>query len=191
MMSPLRIRSGVPVLVSVALASLFAASVAGRDRTGGAPIPPTDTVAPAALQTLLPAPDGWTKARAGSEVIALSPQTSYASANVLFTKDTMTLRVTLADTGGVKDTLISLATMVMTLPEDYSEVVPPATTIKRSVFKGSPAAEMWDSANAEGEFVVVVGGRFVARVEGSHLDAADTLRSILALVDLKKLAELK
>lgn len=56
---------------------------------------------------------------------------------------------------------------------------------------GSPAASRWDGDNNEGEFTVLVGGRFAALAEGTHLDRIDTLREFVALVDLKKLTELK
>jgi hypothetical protein len=49
---------------------------------------------------------------------------------------------------------------------------------------------MWNNAKGEAEFTVVVGDRFVAKVEGTRVDGLDTLRGVLDKIDLKKLAEI-
>jgi len=86
---------------------------------------------------------------------------------------------------------MALALSVVTLPEDHVDQIPPATTIKRMKVDGSPAVEMWDSEKLNGEITVVVGGRFVASVETSKADSLETLRAILAGVNLKALGALK
>jgi hypothetical protein len=49
---------------------------------------------------------------------------------------------------------------------------------------------MWNSAKGEAEFTVVVGDRFVVKIEGTRVDGLDTLRGVLDKIDLKKFTEL-
>ena len=176
------------LLLSTAILVFCAAAAASP----GAPSPPTsELVAPAALQKLLPAPDGWTKGVVRSNQVDISADVSYTVASVSYGKEGMQVKLTIADTGGHSDSLIALAAMVMTLPEDHVGQIPPATTITRIKVDGSPAVEMWDSEKLNGEIAVVINGRFVAAVETSKADSLETLRAVLATVDLKALAALK
>jgi hypothetical protein len=50
---------------------------------------------------------------------------------------------------------------------------------------------MWDSEELTGEIAVVVAGRFVVSVEASTADSLESLRAILAGVDLKALGALR
>jgi hypothetical protein len=103
----------------------------------------------------------------------------------------MQVKLTLADTDGHADSLVALAPMVISLPDDHVGQVPPATTITRLKVEGSPAVEMWDSEKLTGEIAVVVAGRFVVSVETSKADSLESLRAVLASVDLKALGALK
>ena len=143
-----------------------------------------------ALRTLIPDLAGWQKAREGGDQIAMSDTCGWMFADVSVTKGEMKVRVTLADTGSDADALAVLAPYVMSFPDGSVNTVERAT-IKRFALDTFPAASRWDADNKDGEFTVVVGGRFVASAEGSHLDSIDTLRSIVASVDFKKLGELK
>ena len=158
---------------------------------GGQSPPIVPIVAVTVLKPLLPAPAGWTKGSIEADRAVLSDTCSYTFAYAIYTKDTTSVRVTVADTGSDPGSLAVLATMVVTFPDDYVGQIPPATTVTRLMFKGSPAATLWDSAKSEGELTVVVGGRFVAKAEGSRLDSLDTLRAIVDQIDLKALSALK
>jgi len=187
----MRTSIGFKVLGAVAVAALaplvtLTAQSAGQNAKPSAPF-----VATSALEPLLPTVDGWTKGPARADRVAISDTTGYAFAEAVYTNGDKKVRVTIADTASGGDSLISLATMVATLPDDYTGDVPPASKVARVQFKGSPAASLWDSAKAEGEFTVVVGGRFVAKAEGSHLDSLDTLRAFVDRIDLKRLGDLK
>ena len=151
-------------------------------------VPP---VAATTLQKLLPAAEGWTKGDPRATEVVISPESKYTYASATYSKGDLKLLLTLADTGISSDSLTALAMMVITLPDDYSEQVPPASTIKRVQFAGSPAAEMWDGEKHAGEITVLVGGRFVAKIEASKADTLDTLRTLLTQVDLKALAAVK
>ena len=151
------------------------------------PVPP---VAPAALQKLLPAIDGWTSSVPRADLIELSADAKYSVATVTLTKDTHRVRLSLADTGFSADSLAALATMVVTMPDDYAGEVG-GMAIKRMVIGGSPAVEAWDAAKFAGEIAIVVGGRFVVSLEAPKVDGLATLRTILEKVDLKALATLK
>ena len=155
------------------------------------PAPPVSQVAATSLEPLLPAPAGWTRSRSGANRVVVSEACGYTFADAVYEKDGMKLRVTVADTGRNEESLGLLAMMVVSLPEGYTGEVPPSTTVSRLVMAGLPAASRWDAANNDGEFVVVVGGRFVVKAESAHVDALATLRSMVELVDLKKLGELK
>ena len=148
-------------------------------------------VATSALEPLLPAPDGWTRTKASADRVVVSESCDYSFAGATYTREGMTIRVTVADTGKSEESLGLLATMVVSLPDAYVGVVPPATTVTRLTVNGMPAASRWDDKDKEGEFTVLVGGRFVAKAEGARLADLATLRGIVELVDLKKLGDLK
>jgi hypothetical protein len=155
-------------------------------------IPRTEKLVPtASLEPLLPAPEGWTRTRAGGDRVTVSESCGYSFADATYMKDGMKVRLTLADTGRNDEALGVLATMVISLPENYVGTVPPATTVARLTVHGMPAASRWDDKDKEGEFTVLVGGRFVAKAEGTKVTDLATLRGIVELVDLKKLGELK
>jgi hypothetical protein len=181
------IRAALMATLALTATTLIASSRPGAQ--GPDKIVPTVTVS--ALEALLPAPTGWTKLSSRSKEITISPECRYAFADVLLTKDEMRVRVTLADTGFGPESLMALAAMVVTLPNGYSEEVTTATTIRRFDYAESPAAERFDAAGGEGEIVVVVAGRFIARVEGQHVDTTETLSGVLQQVDLKRLGALK
>lgn len=148
-------------------------------------------VAASALEPLLPVPEGWTRTKTSADRVVVSESCDYSFAGATYAKDGMTVRVTIADTGQSEQGLGLLATMVVSLPDAYVGEVPPATTVARVKLNGMPAASRWDDKNKEGEFTVLVGGRFVAKAEGTRLTDLATLRGIVELVDLKKLGELK
>lgn len=180
----------------LAVATLAAAAIvtfSARTATlnGQAPAKGVPPVAVTSLRPLLPTVDGWTKGQSAGDRIVLSDTCAYAYADTIYTNGEMEVRVTLADTGKAEDSLISLATMIVSFPDGYTDEIPPATTIKRIDYNGSPAAERWDAAKNEGEFTVLIGGRFVAKAEGKRVDALETLRAFIARVDLKALADLK
>jgi hypothetical protein len=54
-----------------------------------------------------------------------------------------------------------------------------------------PAAYRWDAEKREGEYTVVINGRFVAKVEATKADSLETLRAIIDQIDMKKLGDLK
>ena len=152
----------------------------------------SELVSPAVLEKLLPsAPEGWTRLGARLNQVNISDDCSYTSASATFTKGDMRVKLTVADTGSHAEGLATLAMSVVTLPDGHVGKIPPATTIARIKIDGSPAAEMWDADKLQGEITVVVNGRFVASVETSKADSLETLKAILAGVDLKALGALK
>lgn len=147
-------------------------------------------VAPEALAALVSAPEGWTKGDAVlNKVDSLS--CAYNTASVTYTKGDMRVKLTIADTGGHADSLMAMASMVVTLPDGYSDQIPPATTVARVKINDMPAASMWDAEALKGELTVLVNGRFVVALEAKKVESLDTLRGMLSAVDLKALAALK
>jgi hypothetical protein len=185
--SPSRRRTVLAIVLMAA--STLVLMAAPQDQVAKPRVVPT--VAAAVLQPMLPVLEDWTQDRVRADRVEISDLCSYVFASARYTKGEMTVIVTLADTGFGGEGVMTLASMVVGLPDGYSGKAGPDTTIKRLLFKAAPAAERWDSAAKEGEFVVLLGGRFVAKAEGSHLDNAETLRAVLDQVDLKKLGELK
>jgi len=169
------------------LATMFFASVALSGAAQTKAVPP---VAATALQKLLPTVDGWTGGVARGDLVEISPDAKYSFASQTFTKGDQRVKLTLADTGFSTDSLAALATMVVSMPDDYSGDVG-GLAIKRTLIGGSPAVEAWDAKKTAGEVTVVVGGRFVASLEASKIDSVATLRGMLDKVDLKALAALK
>lgn len=180
-------------LAALALGIATAATVlvmAQAPQTGPGPEKPATLVAASALEPLLPAPADWLKLRSGSNRVELSPGCDYAFAEGVFVNEAMKVRITVADTGLHPESLAVFASLVVTFPDGYQGKVPPATTITRLQFKDAPAAARWDPTLSEGEFVVLVGGRFVAKAEGT-VDSIDTLKAMVSQIDLKRLSELK
>jgi hypothetical protein len=182
-------RSFVVPLLSVAilvfLASAAAAQVSPPPSSGAGGVPPAE------LAKLLPAFEGWARGEVRTIQVELSAECAYTCAFVALVKGDTRVKLTLADTRAHADALAALAALVVTLPEGSVTEVPPATTIKRLKIDGSPAAEMWDAGKKAGEITVVVGDRFVVTVEAQKAESLDTLRAVLASVDLKSLAALK
>ena len=174
----------------VSLAAALCCAI-GLTNTATATSPRLSLVPAAALQALLPTPDGWTKGVEKAGQVALSATCDYTFAAVVYTQAPLRAKITLADSGANADNLLVLAPMVASLPEGFMEKVPPATVVSRGRFAGFPAAERWDGAKREGDLTVVVDGRFVASLEGSQIDSLEPLRGLLGQIDLKKLAELK
>jgi hypothetical protein len=182
-------RSFVPLFLSF-LILLFVASTATAQVSQAASTG-VRLVAPAALAKLLPTPDGWTRGDVRSNQIEISSECNYTTASVPLTKGETRVKITLADTGSHTDALIALASLVVTLPDDCVQEVPPATTIKRAKVNGLPVAEMWDSAKLNGEITLVINDRFVVTIEAQKAENLDALRAVLASVDLKALGALK
>jgi hypothetical protein len=179
----LRPRSFVLAVIVAGLVAWLTAPLLARSPAG----PPL--VDPEVLESLLPAPEGWTVARRQNKQV-LNPEYTHAFAEAVFTKGEMTVRLTIADTGANEGSLMALATMIMTLPEGFVGEVPPATTIRRLTIDGMPAAERWSAADLDGEFSVLINKRFVVAADGRKLDAVGTLRGIVGKVDLKRIAAL-
>jgi hypothetical protein len=183
-------RSLVPVFLSV-LILLFVATTAAAQVSQPASKGAARLVTPAALAKLLPAPDGWTRGDVRSGQVEISSECNYTAASVPLTKGEARVKITLADTGSHADVLIALASLVVTLPDDCVQEVPPATTIKRAKINGLPTAEMWDATKLNGEITVVINDRFVVAIEAQKAENLDALRAVLASVDLKALGALK
>lgn len=150
-----------------------------------------DVVPVASLQRFLPNMDGWTRGTPGGSVVPISDEQGYSFADAEFTNGEQKVKVTVGDTSSVEDCLLALAAMVTVLPPGYNEQVPPATTIVRFEHNGHQAASKWNAEKREGEFSVLVGARFVVKVEGAKVESLDTLKAFANLVDLQKLAALK
>ncbi len=189
----LRTRFSHQLTIASTLTALAAATTITIGAQTGPPgqTPAAKFVTSAVLLPLLPAPPGWTRTRTGGSEVVVSDSCGYSFADATYTNGDMKVRVTLADTAQNVESLGLLATLVVSFPADYTGEVPPATSIARLTLNGAPAGSRWDAEAREGEFVALVGHRFVAKAEGTKLDSLATLRAIIELLDLKKLGELK
>jgi hypothetical protein len=179
------------VLHPAAVACLSLLVVAPPANAQDAPARKIDTALIADLETFLPAPDGWTRKRGDSGFIPLSETTGYSYAAVVLTREAAELRITVADSGGTDDALMALATMVVLLPEGHDERLEPDTRIRRLAVGGFPAAERWDAAKHEGDFVILLNKRFVVSGDGKGLESLAILTTVLQQIDLTKLATLR
>jgi hypothetical protein len=190
-MLTLTLRRSLPLVLSSCLVAGFATST-GTAAQGKPPVAPgSHLVAPEVLAKLLPAPDGWSKGEIRPNQVDDASGCNYTVASVVYTKDDVRVRITIADTGGHAESLMAVATMIATLPDDFDGKVPPATTIRRIRIDGSPASEMWDAGKMAGEIAVLLNGRFVVAVDAQKADGPELLRAMLALVDMKAVAALK
>jgi hypothetical protein len=175
-----------------AVVAALVVTVHGQSARQGAPAAPAiSPVADTALERLLPSPPGWTRGRVNRDRIDLTESCVYSFADAVYINAAMKVRITIADAAFDQSALGVIATMVVSFPSTYSQILNSTTSIKRIDFNGSPAALRWDSAAGDGEFTVVIGKRFVVKAEGSAVDSPDTLRAMIELVDLKALAGLK
>lgn len=186
-----RLVSGAALVAAVALATV----TLGAQKAPAKAAPPVpkgpDVVAVAVLQPLLPKMDGWTRGTPGGSVVPISDDQGYSFADAEFTNGDQKVKVTIGDTSAVEDCLLALAAMVTVLPPGYNETVPPGTTITRFEYNSHEAASKWNADKLEGEFSVLVGARFVVKVEGAKVESLDTLKHFASLVDLQKLGSLK
>jgi hypothetical protein len=148
-------------------------------------------VTPAALQTLVPSPEGWTKVTEAAKQVTLSLSCEYALAAATFGRGAARIKATIADSDGAADCLSMLAPMIAMLPEHHQEKIGAATTLSRAPYAGLPAAERWDAIKSAGDIEVLVDGRFVVTLEGTQIASIDELRDVLKLIDVKKFAGLR
>jgi hypothetical protein len=174
---------------AIAVATVFVTAQA-PPQNAAAPAKASSVVDVSALEPLLPAPAGWTKIRSNTRRVDVSSDCAYSLADAVFMNGEMKVRITVADSGRNADSLLILASMVVTFPDNYTETVAKAT-ITRLRFNDAPAATRWDGEKKEGEFTVLVGGRFVATADGTNVDSLDTLRTLVGQIDLKRLGDLK
>jgi len=183
------IRGPRAVTVGASLAIVFGAAVSIRSQEPVRKVVPL--VAPAALEPLLPSTlEGWTKVRLSSNRVAAAESCAWAFAEGVYTNGDHKMRVTIADTGFDSDALMILATIVRSFPEGHTETIPPDTVINRMTYAESPAATLLNTSKREAEFTVVVGDRFVVKVEGTSVENVDVLKAVLDKIDLKKVGEL-
>lgn len=148
--------------------------------------------APGSLEAFLPAAAaGWTRGNVDTARATLSPTCAYTFAYAAYTNGTMRVRVTVADTAFDDGALATLANLVKIFPDDYVGLVPPATSVRRVMLGNAPAAELWDATKGDGEFTVVVDGRFVVKAEGLRLTDVATARRFVEMVDLDALRRIK
>ena len=185
-------RLGKCSIVVVSLFFFLLGLTAQAQQKPAAAAPPTPkVVSVATLQTQIPTIDGWTRAPLAGQIVSISEESGYSFAEGNFTKGDMKVKLTVGDTVAVDDCLMALAALVVVLPAGYSQKVPAGSEISRFEFGGGQAASKWNLGKQEGEFSVVINGRFVVKAEGTGLDSLDTLKDIVGRIDLKKLGELK
>jgi hypothetical protein len=147
---------------------------------------------PVSLEAFLPAAaEGWTRSAVDAARATVSPTCSYTFAYATYTNGTLRVRMTIADTAFDEGALATLANLVKIFPADYVGLVPPATSVRRLMFGDSPAAELWDATKGDGEFTVVIDGRFVVKAEGLRLTDVATARRFVEMVDVEKLRRVK
>jgi hypothetical protein len=172
--------TGVLTLLAVAVAAQGQAAHTGSH----------ELVAPPIFAKMLPAIDGWTRTAAGTSQIDINAECSYTFAAAQYTKGDVRVKLTLADTGAHPDSLMTLASLIMTLPDTHNDVVPPATSIRRLTIADHTASEIWNGEKQKGEIAVLVAKRFVVSAEALKSDGLEPLREILGAVDLKAIAAL-
>ncbi len=177
-----------PRMAGIAVSLLLSIVVAAAPAAQGQARKVAPLVAPAALEPLLPTIEGWTKVRSTSNLVA--DGCAYAFAEAVYRAGDRQLRVMVADTGYDADALMTVATIVLSFPAGHTEKVPPDTVINRITYRDYPTATMSSNADGQTEFTVVVGDRFVVKVEGKRAGDADALRTVVDKIDLNKVAEL-
>lgn len=176
----------------IAVATACALSPIAAQTVQPAPARSAAHAAPVSLEKFLPAAAaGWTRGAVDTARATLSPTCSYTFAYAAYTNGAMRVRMTVADTAFDEGALASLANLVMIFPDDYIGLVPPATNVRRLTLGNSPAAELWDATKGDGEFTVVVDGRFVVKAEGLRLTDVATARRFVEMVDLEALRRIK
>jgi hypothetical protein len=168
----------------VGLTSVAAAQVKQAPAAGG------HLVAPADLVKVLPAVEGWTRGDVRSSEVDTA-SCAYTQVSASYARDDVRVKIVIADTGAHAGSIMAIASPIAIFPDDYAGTVPPATTIARLKIAGSPAVEMWDAEKLTGEVTVLAGGRFVVTAEAVKGDSLETLRGMLAAVDVKTLVALK
>jgi Yip1 domain len=108
-----------------------------------------------------------------------------ATAEARYGSDSSRLKLELIDTGG------GAGMMALAGWANIEQSSEEGTRTERTGKQGDRMVhEQWDSATNEGEYAVVLGNRFVAKVEGNAANL-DALKSALGSVDLAKLEAMK
>lgn len=106
----------------------------------------------------------------------------------------------IADAGGaglsvemtdVSTNSMMLAPMKVLLKAQGTQHSAGGTTEKATSVAGYPAVEEWTAEAGNGSVTVLVGDRFVVKVEGSTVGKVDVIYKALEAIDLKKVAALK
>ena len=84
-----------------------------------------------------------------------------------------------------------LAPMKVLLKAQGTQHSAGGTTEKATSVAGYPAVEEWTAEAGNGFVMVLVGERFVVKVEGSTVGKVDVIYKALEAIDLKKVAALK
>lgn len=149
---------------------------------------PSAMVSPKALKDALPKElPGFERVEAGSE-----KQSAFGISTVIATgvyeKGAQSIRIEITDIGGMGG-LGAMAMMGMANAEVDKET---RTGFERTTTQqGFKALETFDRASKSGEIQIFVGGHFSVKVNGSDLDAFESLSQAVNALDLKALSELK
>ena len=155
---------------------------------GRSPEPPPSTIQPidiAALQTVLPQVDGWTRSKPTGE--RMTRPVRYAHVTARYSKADAEIEAKLTDSATNAQLLAPLTWMTNT---SYARTTADGFERAASI-EGYPGFETWNATAKTGEVDVVVDRRFIVEVEGRQVADLADLRTFLARVDLHALVARK
>ncbi|MCL4811543.1 MAG: hypothetical protein KJ061_03610 [Vicinamibacteraceae bacterium] len=137
------------------------------------------------LQALFPTVEGWEMAKPSGE--KMTSPFAFSKAEVDYQKGESSVSVEITDSGFNQ---MLFAPFMMFMAQGYEKET--SEGYEKSTKVGDyPAWERWSSDTRDGELNVVVGKRFLVRVEGDGIDDMSVLHDVAKRIDMGKLAQLK
>jgi hypothetical protein len=140
-----------------------------------------DAVEPAALQSVFPELDGWSRGRpSAAHAEAPAP---HSHATVTYSRGTSRIDAILVDSGFSRVVL-----------EPYGKALAMASREsddgyeRSTIIHGGPAFESWNSRRKDAELVMIVAERFGIRLTGAGIDDPEVVHRLAEEIDLGVLA---
>jgi hypothetical protein len=184
----------IPCLRAAILFSVIGAAACGRpenqntapppasgssDAAGGKGVPGVTLTPHDKLAALVPDLAGWSREPVQAATVNLPAPAAHA--RTAYSRGKARIDLELTDTGGHPDYVGSLSKIAGTaFNQKASNGYMKGTTVG-----GHPAVESWNHVDRLGDISVLIARRFIVHATGTSLDGIETLRTLVARVELR------
>ncbi|MGE3842043.1 MAG: hypothetical protein AB7I50_10685 [Vicinamibacterales bacterium] len=146
---------------------------------------PVDPVSFRDLQTTFPELSGWERSKPTGE--RMTRPVNFSQAEVRYTKGDAEVEVKIVDSAFNQ---LLVAPFAMFLAAGYEKETEQGYE-KSTRIGDYPGWEKWNDQGKDGELNAVVNQRFVVQVDGRNIEDPKVLHTVMAQIDLKKLAAMQ